>query len=798
LYISDWYDGGVGGHAYNDPDRGRIFRLTPKGKKLERIGKPGPYSNAGDAIEGLKSPNLATQFLAREYLLAQAEKSVPPLERLQSVDSDRNVRARALWVLDRIGPSGRHLIVGQLKSDDAAFRALAVRILRRRANDHAQDLVTLASDPSAEVRREVLLALPAISHADPETALTTLVKLTATYDGGDRYQLEAIHVAAGKRKAELYARLEQSGQWSAAKLPLMALLDPKAAGEFLAERLARSESNLSEGKSLLDAAATMQSPEAARAVLKLTTNGKALPELRRMALQKLDVGLAVAWKPFAGDSQFTDSLKELLADKNFQSQVLDLARKHSIAPLGPDVLRMAMSPEQPAPVRQRAVAVISQLRPHGFSEALSGLLADKDTAVRDSALNALVDMQDIKTLRSLLTGNRYTGKVQTQTVDRLMSGSGGALVLWRMLEAKALSPSLEKEVVSRAANHPDSSVRTLYEKFIPASDRPQKLGDAVKPKEILALAGDAKRGEQVFFQSSAAQCKNCHTVHGKGSAIGPDLSQIGKKYERATLLETILDPSKAIAPEYTTYLLETERGQVFAGFLMEKTARQVVLKDSKGELVRVPAKEVSELLKTEKSIMPDVVLRDVTAQDAADLLAFLSTLTQGSQTVTSFHVLGPFNNKERDLDAPAGPEKSLANPDLNVEFQTFGGKKIRWEVVAADSSDGFPAVDTVKYDAARGFRTTAVSHYLHVYVESPSEQAVTLLIGSDDGCKVWVNGDLVHRNPVTRALGFAQDRVSAQLKTGRNVIVIKVVNGDGPGGVSLGITSDSVLQVKTE
>ncbi len=32
LYISDWYDGGVGGHGYNDPDRGRIFRIVPTGK----------------------------------------------------------------------------------------------------------------------------------------------------------------------------------------------------------------------------------------------------------------------------------------------------------------------------------------------------------------------------------------------------------------------------------------------------------------------------------------------------------------------------------------------------------------------------------------------------------------------------------------------------------------------------------------------------------------------------------------------------------------------------------------------
>jgi hypothetical protein len=51
-----------------------------------------------------------------------------------------------------------------------------------------------------------------------------------------------------------------------------------------------------------------------------------------------------------------------------------------------------------------------------------------------------------------------------------------------------------------------------------------------------------------------------------------------------------------------------------------------VIKDAKGELIRIPAKEVVELIKTEKSVMPDLVLRDVPAQDAADLLAYLTAL----------------------------------------------------------------------------------------------------------------------------------------------------------------------------
>ncbi len=128
---------------------------------------------------------------------------------------------------------------------------------------------------------------------------------------------------------------------------------------------------------------------------------------------------------------------------------------------------------------------------------------------------------------------------------------------------------------------------------------------------------------------------------GLRRTLGPDLSQIGKKYERATLLETILDPSKAIAPEYVAYLLETTGGQVYAGFLVEKTDKEVTLKDVEGKQIRVPPRRSPSFEPQKKSLMPELVLRDVTAQDAADLLAFLTSLTsarrrRGSKATRTF------------------------------------------------------------------------------------------------------------------------------------------------------------------
>ena len=60
--------------------------------------------------------------------------------------------------------------------------------------------------------------------------------------------------------------------------------------------------------------------------------------------------------------------------------------------------------------------------------------------------------------------------------------------------------------------------------------------------------------------------------------------------------------------------------------LVERTAQEVVLRNPVGELLRVPSEEVEQLTTQGVSLMPDLLLRDLTAQDVADLLEYLTGL----------------------------------------------------------------------------------------------------------------------------------------------------------------------------
>jgi putative heme-binding domain-containing protein len=181
-------------------------------------------------------------------------------------------------------------------------------------------------------------------------------------------------------------------------------------------------------------------------------------------------------------------------------------------------------------------------------------------------------------------------------------------------------------VVSAAGNHEEPVVRDLFEPFLPEDQRVRRLGDVFAASDILALEGDAVRGKRLFHEARDIQCRSCHRVHEQGNDVGPDLTRIGKKYDPRRLLESILEPSKNIDPQFATWLIETVDGKVHSGLLVDKDEDTVVLKDAQNKQHRLPRERIDGMYPQRKSLMPDLLLRDLTAQQAADLLAYLASL----------------------------------------------------------------------------------------------------------------------------------------------------------------------------
>ncbi|HJT75787.1 MAG TPA: PQQ-dependent sugar dehydrogenase, partial [Gemmataceae bacterium] len=221
-------------------------------------------------------------------------------------------------------------------------------------------------------------------------------------------------------------------------------------------------------------------------------------------------------------------------------------------------------------------------------------------------------------------GVKVRAAERADAITRLLASTSGALMLADDMAQGHVPASVRPQVVAAAMASPEGQVRDLFERFLPDDRRVKRLGTAVRPEEILSRKGDPARGKALFFESKTLQCINCHRIGTTGATLGPDLSQVGKKYTRALILENILEPSKTIDPQYLTYVVETSDGKLYTGLLAEKTAREVVLRDATNKEVRIPASQVAELLPQRKSLMPEQLLRDLTAQQAADLVDFLA------------------------------------------------------------------------------------------------------------------------------------------------------------------------------
>ncbi len=215
---------------------------------------------------------------------------------------------------------------------------------------------------------------------------------------------------------------------------------------------------------------------------------------------------------------------------------------------------------------------------------------------------------------------------QTVAVTQLLSTTTGALRALRAVQQSSLDETVRSNIIAHALAHSDSQVRDLFERFLPEEKRVKRLGSIIKPEQILALGGDAKRGRMLFEKNASVTCRNCHRIDKTGETLGPDLRKVAQKKTAAQLLEGMLSPSSKIEPEFATFLIETKKGRVFTGIVISKTDSEIVLKDASLKETRVPVEQVELMEQQTTSLMPELLLRDMTAQEVADLLAYFTSL----------------------------------------------------------------------------------------------------------------------------------------------------------------------------
>jgi putative heme-binding domain-containing protein len=145
---------------------------------------------------------------------------------------------------------------------------------------------------------------------------------------------------------------------------------------------------------------------------------------------------------------------------------------------------------------------------------------------------------------------------------------------------------------------------------------------AASATDTTAVGGDAAAGKLVFESKG---CMNCHRVQGRGSRLGPELTDIGSQRRAVELKRSILEPDAEVLPQNRFLRVVTADGTVVTGRLLNVDPFNILLIDSKERLLSFSKSRLKEYAFVEKSPMPSFQNR-LSEKELLDLVRYLVSL----------------------------------------------------------------------------------------------------------------------------------------------------------------------------
>ncbi len=643
VFIADWYDPGVGGHGMGDTTRGRIYRLAPKGNKYS-VPKV-DLTNKEGTLAALNSPNLAVRYMAIAKLHAMPKHiAVEWLKRAIEKAGEPFLLARALWQIASVAEPNLNVGTSFLPGYEAAgggdepLRILHIRSIHDLAsrmngvNLEGRMLYWLRNRAPA-VRREILLAL---KDADATKAKPLIVELMRNCESNDRFYLEAIGIAVGpdpkRREIILGDFAKQFPEWNDQVAGLVWELRPPGMMPMLEKRLVDAKMPPNQRAQIVDILTASDDKNAGASLLKVLRSDMPT-EVRNKILDNLKQFLPGKWRNLRDSKELKDTIDDLLAKTQSRATGLALIGAAERMTEVSRVATVANEPTEQEATRKAAVQTLGQL-PSGESvRALRGLLEDRIVgADAVAALGRLAQHRSNSTiagsaLQALQDAVTAKGPARQAALSALAGTRRGSQWLLEQHAHKALPADLVADAGRLLRNSPyvDLRNRAMIAFPPPARIDPNKLPSL---DHLLARQGDPQRGKELLAASikNDMQCLKCHTINGVGGQIGPELSVIGKKASKQDLLESILNPSKAVADQYINWQIETKKGLSLSGLIVEETPSAITLRDGNGKDHKIEKGIIESRGKSPKSLMPDNLLAYMTEDDLVDIVAYLLEL----------------------------------------------------------------------------------------------------------------------------------------------------------------------------
>jgi putative membrane-bound dehydrogenase-like protein len=743
LYIMDWYDRY---HCYQDAMRdapgldrthGRIYRIsykdTPRAKPFDLK----KLSN-DELLKLLGHPNNWQRREAQRLLNERWEPSLIPTLQRMALDSADQTQAHmhALWLLCSQKEMDPEFHLKLLSQSEPARRNWGVRAcgqIESLSPAIIERLKALAKDTAPDVRCQVAVTAGRIEEAQGLSLLFAMLSndenakdpLIPTIIYNNLKPMATSRMESILTFIEANAAVEVNfGQnvvpWIRDRLNADRSKNPSLIVNDVKKSLAIGD------ETKLNVVLRSTIDAFANANIKIDDRIRPIDEVTRGGIAKLAAGtgpakinatiVAMWWN----DPGATASARGIVADSKAQ-----------------------------LPVRTDLLRALAERKDAGSLEAFCAVVADNSAplGIRKESLEAISALNDAKAAAILLSNfNTLPGELKAQCINALVQSTASANALVDALEKKQIPTSAVNSNHVRqiqAMNDENLSKRLVSAWGTVKTDRdPERVEVIKKMREVVGKGhGDPMAGWKVF----ETKCQQCHSIYGKGSDVGPELTGAGRETLDA-ILTNVLDPNLIIGDGYYTQVAKLKSGKVVTGLLAEKSDTKIVLKREGGVLDTIPVEDLEKITPQKISLMPEGLEKNMNEQEFCDLVEFLLTKAPPTAKASGQQSTADI---AKDVEAFA-PGWKIANcgRDMNpgLQFQ-YGGKKN--VLLTHPLNANTPCSLSKAVGIPEGKKTTlhlVVGHYpdgdFDLVVKADGKELFKKLVGAKTAKDGWMEADI--------------------------------------------------------
>ena len=577
---------------WNGDTAGRIYRLVPKNLSHKGTLKPRLGSaTVPELVKNLENPNGWYRDTAHRLLIERHDAvAVPLLKEVLEKSQLPQARIQALWILESLFALDAPTILKALGDPHPRVREHAVRA--------AEELV-----PTSRPLGQALLAM--------------------TFDADARVQFQ-LAFSLGQMNGErvMDALADLASQHAADPWFRIAILSSihDSASQFLNrvlsnEGLRNNSAFLSQLASLI--AARQESGEIARFL-------QVLPQLREpdAVLSGLSKGLKLSGVKAVRVPGAEALLVRYLNSPSapVQNAAWETARYLELPGLVKKATADALTSDMNTQKRVNAVRILRSA-PYAMAGPVLRKILESQPAseLQSTAIETLAVFDDPAVAETLIANwKSYDPEARKNALDALLNQRERVPVLLQALESHQLpTNAIDAAGRARLKQYPDIAIRerALHLLQTDTSDRVKLVQDY---QGVLKMASSPGRGKTKFEEV----CGKCHLPRKQGGRVGPDLSGVSSK-SKEELLTSILNPSYAIEPQFTNYIITTKDGGLHDGVIANETPGTITLRGGAEEDETLLRKNIVEMRSSSISLMPEDLEKSLSRQDIADVISYL-------------------------------------------------------------------------------------------------------------------------------------------------------------------------------